>query len=80
METQGLPMGAELEGCEHGVQRCAGAEGGGGFGLVGLVVAADVHGVALDGEEFADDFFFVGGELGCDGCAYLAPTVLGNLL
>ena len=73
-------MGAELEGCEHRIQCRARAEGGGGFGLVGLVVAADVHGVALDGEEFAYDFFFVGGELGGEGCAYLAPTVLGNLL
>ena len=48
-------------------QRRAGPQGGVGFGLVGLVVAADVHGLALDGQEFADDFFFVGGELLCDG-------------
>ena len=49
------------------VQRGAGAQGGVGFGLVRLVVAADVHGLALDGQEFADDFCFVGGELLGDG-------------
>jgi hypothetical protein len=33
------------------VQRRAGTEGGVGFGFVGLVIATDVHGLALDGEE-----------------------------
>lgn len=56
-----------LQGGENRIEGLAGAEGGVGFLVVGLVVAADVDGTALDGEEFSDDFFFVGSELLGDG-------------
>ena len=59
---------------QNRVERGAGAEGGVGFCLVREVVAADVGGLALDGEEFGDDGFLVfregggeGGEGGLEG-------------
>ena len=49
---------------DEAVERAARAHGGGGFGLVRLVVASGVDGVALDGDEFGDDGLLVGGEVG----------------
>jgi len=52
---------------EDVVEGLAGAEGGVGFGIVREVVAADIDGLALDGQEFLDDAGFVGEELLGDG-------------
>ena len=41
------------------IQRCAGTHCGGGHGIVGLVVAADIDRLALNLEEFFDDAVFV---------------------
>ena len=49
--------------CEGG----AGAHGGGGFGVAGVEVAADVGGAALHAEEFVDDGVFVFSEDFGDG-------------
>jgi hypothetical protein len=56
-----IPMAVKLNPRQHRIQRLAGPQGCAGFGLVGLVVAADVHGVALDGKEFGYDFLFASG-------------------
>ena len=47
------------DGGEDLIEGVAGAKGGGGFFFVEEVVAADVCGGALDGEEFLDDGFLV---------------------
>ena len=59
---RGGPGGAGTSG-----GRRARAEGSVGFGVVRQVVAADVHGLALDGDEFLDDLRFARGELLGDG-------------
>lgn len=58
---------AESDRGEDGVQRLAGAEGGVCLGIIRQVVTADIGGLALHGEEFADDGFLVGSERFCDG-------------
>ena len=51
----GTPQLRRSDGGEDVVERRARAQGGVGFGVVGQVVAADVDGLALDGEQFGDD-------------------------
>lgn len=53
-----------LHGREQIVERLAWAEGGGGFGRVGLVVAAEIGGFALGGNQLFHDLRLGGGELG----------------
>jgi len=55
------------ERCQNLVEGFARAHGGGGFGGVGVVIAAEVDGAALDGEEFGDDCLLGGGEFLRDG-------------
>lgn len=54
-------------GLADGVEGGAGAHGGCSFGCIWLVVAGDVDGGALDGDEFGDDGFLVGGEVVGEG-------------
>jgi len=58
---------AILERGYDAVERGARAEGGGGFFVVGAVVAADVGGFALDGDELVHDLFFGGAEFFGEG-------------
>src|SRR5690606_911757 len=62
-----VSLAAASDGGEDVVEVGGRAEGGGGLGDVGLVVAAGVGGCALDGDEFFHDLRFVGGELFRDG-------------
>ena len=50
-------------GLADGVEGGAGAHGGCSFGCIWLVVAGGVDWGALDGDEFGDDGFLVGGEV-----------------
>ena len=57
---------SRLEGGQNAVECWAGTEGGVSFVVVGLVIPSDVDFLALDREEFSDDFWFVGAEGGGD--------------
>ena len=39
------------------IQSRAGAHGGIGLGFIGLIIAAEVNGLALDGDQFGDNEF-----------------------